>query len=363
MRCMKCGAENVENAKFCATCGASLDIAGAPADTAPAPMEAPGVPVEPSRHRGRKAAIVALAVAVAAAGGGAGYYYGVYRPNQEKIMQDQALKTEKCGVRVAVSAAGWDTSEGASRLALRVNGKTLAGDHVDRIMYVDSAGKGLELHRGSYEITVAGSPIAADGTVYALPQTVAKVKISAKVKKGATVVTSSKHKFELTPVEALDVTDEMLASAKKYAEGDKGAKKAGYHCDAETLVAAATKRRDDAVAAKQAADEAAAKAEQERQAAEEAERAAQEQAAQQKASDAAFAAVARKSLCIPDDLQGVTYKRSTSYYWEGAAMEVYPIIFYNGDGDVIAWADCREDGVPATGIMGYTPGKTYGHAQ
>ncbi len=359
MKCMKCGAENVGNAKFCAACGASLDIAGTPVDAAPAPMEASNVPAEPSRHRGRKAAIAALAIAVAAAGGGAGYYYGVYRPDQEKIMQEQALKTEKCGVRVAVSATGWDTSEGASRLALRVNGKTLAGDHVDRIMYVDSAGKGLELHRGSYEITVAGSPIAADGTVYALPQTVAKVKISAKAKKGATVVASSKYKFELTPVEALDVTDEMLGFAKKFAEGDKGAKKAGYRCDAETLVTAATKRRDDAVAAKQAADEAAVKAEQERQAAEEAERAAREQADKEKADDDAFVATARKALGIPDDLQGVTYKRLGSSYWEGAAMEVYSIEFYNSDGKLIASADCTEDGEPATSILGYTPGVSY----
>lgn len=349
MKCAKCGAENVGNAKFCAVCGAPLDTAEAPTGTAPAPTAAPAPAAAPapSRHRGRKAAIAALAVAIAAAGGGAGYYYGIYRPEQEKIMQEQALRTEKCGVRVAVSATGWDTSAGGSRLPLRVKGETLAGTKVDRIMYVDSAGKGLELHRGSYEISVAGSPIAADGTVYVLPQTVAKVKISAKIKKGATVVASSKYKFELTPVEALDVTDDMLAAAKKYAEGDKDARKDGYSCDAEALATAATKRRDDAVAAKQAADEAAAKAEQERQAAEEAERAAQEQAAKQQSDDDAFVATARRALGIPDSLQGVSYKRGDPSYWEGAGMETYPIEFYNSDGEMIASAYCTKDGQPA----------------
>lgn len=356
MKCAKCGAENTGDAKFCIACGAPLDVDGASAEAVSASAD---VSAASPRHRGRKAAIAALAVAIAAAGSGAGYYYGIYRPEQEKIMQRQALRIERCGVRVAVSAAGWDTSAGASRLALRVKGETLAGRQVNRIVYVDSAGKGLELQRGSYKITVAGSPIAADGTVYTAPSTVAKVKISAKVKKGATVVVSSKHKFELTPVEALDVTDDMLAAAKKYAEGDKDAGKDGYSCDAGALVAAATKRRDDAVAAKQAADEAAAKAERERHAAEEAERAAREQAAQEQSSDDAFAAKARKALGIPDDLQGVTYKRLGSSYWEGAAMEVYSIEFYNADGKMIAAADCMEDGTPATSILGYAPGVSY----
>ena len=133
-----------------------------------------------------------------------------------------------------------------------------------------------------------------------MPKTVAKVKISEKTKKGATVVASSKYKFELTPVEALDVTDGMLADAQKYAQEDKGAKEDGYGCDVEALVAAATKRRDDAVSAKRAADEAAAKAEEERKAA--------ESAAQEHAAEDAFVATARKGLGIPDDLEGVTYK-------------------------------------------------------
>ena len=261
------------------------------------------------------------------------------------------MKTEKCGVRVAISAAGWDTSAGGSRLALRVQGEPLVGERVDRVMYVDSAGKGIELPRGSYEISAVGSPIAADGTIYSLPKTVAKVKISEKTKKGATVVASSKYKFELTPVEALDVTDDMLADAQKYAQEDKGAKEDGYGYDVTALMTAATKRRDDAVAAKQAADEAAAKAEEEQKAA--------EAAAQEHAAEDAFVATARKGLGIPDDLEGVTYKLLGSSYWEGAAMEVYSIEFYNSEGKIIAGADCTKDGMPATSIHGYSPDGSY----
>lgn len=342
MKCKKCGKENLEEARFCAACGSALNAEGA----------SPEVPkAESTSHRGRTVAIAALAAALAVGGGGAGYYLGVYRPEQDRIAQEQALKTEKCGVRVAVSAAGWDTSAGGSRLALHVQGEPLAGKRIDRVMYVDSAGKGIELPRGSYEISAVGSPIAADGTIYSLPETIAKVKISEKTKKGATVVASSKYKFELTPVEALDVTDDMLAAARKYAEEDEGAKKDGYSYDVEALVAAATKRRDDAVSAKRDADEVAAKAEEERKAA--------EAAAQEHAAEDAFVATARKGLGIPDDLEGVTYKLLGSSYWEGAAMEVYAIQFYNSEGKVIAEADCTKDGMPATSIHGYSPDGSY----
>ena len=358
MRCKKCGVENAEHAKFCTACGAPLDAAGAPA-AVDVSTDGSSASAGSPRHRGRKVILAALALVLAASAGGAGYYIGVYQPEQERAMQEQALKTEKCDICLAVSAAGWDTSAGASRLALRVQGDTLAGDHIDNIMYVDSAGKGISLLRGSYTISAVGSPIAADGTVYALPDTVAEVEIPAEAKKDETIDASFEYEFELTPVEALNVTDDMLAPAKKYAEGDKDSEADGYGCDAEALVAAATKRRDDAVAAKKAADEAAAKVEQERKAAEEAERAAQEQAAQQQAADDAFAATARKNLFIPDDLQGVTYKRFGSYYWQGAAMEVYPITFYNSNGDAIAQADCTKDGLPATSIMRYIPGDKY----
>lgn len=174
MKCKKCGKENLEEARFCAACGSALNAEGA----------SPEVPKAGSTsHRGRTVAIAALAAALAVGGGGAGYNLGVYRPEQDRIAQEQALKTEKCGVRVAVSAAGWDTSAGGSRLALRVQGKPLAGERIDRVMYVGSTGKGIELPRGSYEISAVGSPIAADGTIYSLPETIAKVKISEKTKK------------------------------------------------------------------------------------------------------------------------------------------------------------------------------------
>ena len=70
--------------------------------------------------------------------------------------------------------------------------------------------------------------------------------------------------------EAAEGTDDQIAAAKKYAEEDEGAKKAGFNIDADALATAATKRRDDAVAAKQAEEEARRQAEEEARKAEEA---------------------------------------------------------------------------------------------
>ena len=81
MKCKKCGKENLEEARFCAACGSALNAEGA----------SPEVPKAGSTsHRGRTVAIAALAAALAVGGGGAGYYLGIYRPEQDRIAQEQA---------------------------------------------------------------------------------------------------------------------------------------------------------------------------------------------------------------------------------------------------------------------------------
>lgn len=165
-------------------------------------------------------------------------------------------------MRFSVSAQGWDTSAGASRLPVHITGKEERGKKVNTVRYVDSDGRGVELRRGSYEVEVAASPIAADGTIYAVPADKLDIKLREKAAEKKTIDAGD---VALEPVEASEVTDDQIAAAKKYAEEDGGAKKAGFNIDAEALSTAATKRRDDAVAAKQAEEE-ARKAEEARQA-------------------------------------------------------------------------------------------------
>lgn len=112
--------------------------------------------------------------------------------------------------------------------------------------------------------------IAADGTIYAVPADKLDIKLGEKTAEKKTVDAGD---VALEPVEAAEVTDDQIAAAKKYAEEDEGAKKAGFNIDADALATAATKRRDDAVAAKQAEEEARRQAEEEARKAEEARRA------------------------------------------------------------------------------------------
>ena len=113
--------------------------------------------------------IAAVVVALFAVGGGAGYYFGIYAPEQAREAAEQEALAAKHAVRLTVSAEGWDTSAGASRLPLHITGKEARGKKVDVVRYVDSTGAGVELRRGSYKAEVAASPIAADGTIYAVP--------------------------------------------------------------------------------------------------------------------------------------------------------------------------------------------------
>ena len=169
-------------------------------------------------------------------------------------------------MRVSVSAEGWDTAAGASRVPLQVKGREERGKKVNKVYYVDSAGAGLKLRRGTYTVIVAGSPIAADGTIYAVPDTEVEVKVDEKSAAKKDGVDATGDAVTLDPVPATDVTDEQIADAKKWAEGDKGAADADCTFDAEALATAAAKRRDDAAAAKKAGEEAAKRAEEAKQA-------------------------------------------------------------------------------------------------
>lgn len=277
MFCRNCGSKVEDGARFCPVCGESVVAEYEPStesqgDHQPAPA-AKAQPTMPAPAKGkcskRPLVIAAVVAALLVMGGGAGYYFGIYAPEQAREVAEREALAAKHAVRFSVSAQDWDTSAGASRLPVHITGKEERGKKVDAVRYVDSKGKGVELRRGSYKVEIAASPIAADGTVYAVPAE----KLSIKMGKKAAEKTADAGNVALEPVEASEVTDDQIAAAKKYAEEDEGAKKAGFNIDAEALATAATKRRDDAVAAKQAEEEARRQAEEEARKTEEAKRA------------------------------------------------------------------------------------------
>lgn len=275
MFCRNCGSKVEDGTRFCPVCGEPIAAEyEAPAESqgdyqpAPAAEAQPTAPVPAKAKRSKRPlAIAAVVIALLAAGGGAGYYFGVYAPEQARQAAEQEALAAKHAVRFSVSAQGWDTSAGASRLPVHITGKEDRGKKVDAVRYVDSDGEGVELRRGSYKVEVAASPIAADGTIYAVPADKLNIKLGEKAAEKKTIDAGD---VALEPIEAPEVTDDQIAAAKKYAEEDEGAKKAGFNIDAEALATAATKRRDDAVAAKQAEEEARRQAEEEAKKAEEA---------------------------------------------------------------------------------------------
>lgn len=275
MFCRNCGSKVEGGARFCPACGEPVAAEyEAPAESQGDHQPAPAAEAQPMKSapaKGKRSkrplVIVAVVIALLAAGSGAGYYFGVYAPEQAREAAEQEALAAKHAVRFSVSAQGWNTSAGASRLPVHITGKEERGKKVDAVRYVDSSGEGVELRRGSYKVEIAASPIAADGTLYAVPAEKLSIKLGEKAAEKKTVDAGD---VALEPVEASEVTDDQIAAAKKYAEEDEGAKKAGFNIDAEALSTAATKRRDDAVAAKQAEDEARRQAEEEAKKAEEA---------------------------------------------------------------------------------------------
>lgn len=57
-----------------------------------------------------------------------------------------------------------DTARGDSQMLIHIVGRTLKGQAVDEYQYVNSAGDGIELKPGDYELTVDEAPVATDGT-------------------------------------------------------------------------------------------------------------------------------------------------------------------------------------------------------
>lgn len=216
----------------------------------------------PKKKDPRKiAAIVAgVIVAIAVVGGGTWAFINYQHQQQEAAEQAQREKEEAIAkaehvVVIKVSGNGWDTSAGASRLPVHVEGTDSKGEKVDEVQYATFDGRGVNLRQGNYVLSVPASPIAADGTVFSVSNTQVEVSFTTKDKEGSEIDATGRGGFELTPVDALDVTDEQINKAYEYASKDTtdGAP------DADALKAAATKRRDDAVAAKKEADAKAAR--------------------------------------------------------------------------------------------------------
>ena len=179
--------------------------------------------------------MVAGVVAVALVAGGAGYVaWNGYQ--QEQAAAAAASAHTMMSVQIGVHAAGLDCSTG-SKIPVQVSGQDSDGSSVSETLYVDEHGRGIKLLPGDYTLSIAGSPIAEDGTIYTVPTTKAQVTIKSD---GQDL--SAQATFKLKVPSAETVTDDQIDAAAKYAE-EGGASSAAA---AKILQQAAITRRDAA---------------------------------------------------------------------------------------------------------------------
>lgn len=267
MYCTECGTKNDDGMQFCVQCGAPLDSAQ---------VDLSSQPLEPTQSalgnrlcnvsttrrsrqpKKRTRIIVAAMIAALVACGGASYYFGVYMPQSKQTTKKQkttAAEYSKHSVLISVSGDGWNTSEGASKLPIRVKGTDVNGSKIDKTAFVDSDGKGLELIPGTYGLVIEGTPIGADGSLWNVSDSSVKFKVKRALKDGEKADFREMAKLTLgDKIDPADVTDEQINAAEKLAERGGCDSKSS----AKALAAAARGARDAAVSAKQAEDASAA---------------------------------------------------------------------------------------------------------
>lgn len=195
----------------------------------------------------RRKLMVAGVVAVALVAGGAGYAaWNGYRQEQAAVVAANAHTM--MSVQIGVHAAGLDCSTG-SKIPVQVSGQDSDGSSVSETLYVDEHGRGIKLLPGDYTLSIAGSPIAEDGTIYTVPTTKAQVSIKSD---GQDLSTQASFKLKVPSADT--VTDDQIDAAAKYAE-EGGCSSAAA---AKILQQAATARRDAAANAVSASEAQAA---------------------------------------------------------------------------------------------------------
>lgn len=153
---------------------ASFSILDVPAQgaQAPAPTHRPDLAREEDAHRRSPLGPILIAfmagVIACSAIGNVWSHVEQQRKDAAKVEMsvEQSLgRTRSVHVSVEVKdGATWDTARGDSQMLIHIVGRTLKGQTIDEYQYVNSAGDGIELKPGDYELTVDEPPVATDGT-------------------------------------------------------------------------------------------------------------------------------------------------------------------------------------------------------
>lgn len=132
-------------------------------------------------------------------------------------------------VSFAFEASGYDSQTG-SGIPIHVEGVDLDNKTVSETLLVDAGSPGLELLRGSYDITVVGSPVTGSGGIYVVPDTVTHIEIA----EGNVTINGESFSFDqnegspielpvvvFTVIKPQDVTDKQIIAVRAWM-GDVG---------------------------------------------------------------------------------------------------------------------------------------------
>lgn len=163
------------------------------------PSETAGKNVRIDRRLGLTLGIVAVVLVIAFA------IVAAVAANAAKQGAVVASLNSRVGLTLKIDAKGLD--ERGSMVPVSVTGTTASGEAVDKVVYVDTEGKGIFVAPGTYELTIVGSPIAANGTIYEVPDSGIEVDVPAA---DEAVVEST---FKLKPISASKTTEEQIDDA------------------------------------------------------------------------------------------------------------------------------------------------------
>ena len=267
MFCAYCGSEMKDIAQFCPQCGKAVATVTESAPAMPLPQAAPK-PTQASAVRreaqdtkqaggmGKKPIIIAAVIAVAAV---ILVIAGVMIHNQ---MESDRLAS-KHALTIPVQVVGYNDATD-TRIPVQVVGTDYAGNAVDELDFIDSAGTGVQLTAGEYDVSFPASPLTASGTFYEPPAQPVHVTVADTLEKDAAVPSDAVASSTFTAKDILDVTDEEIQKALDYAaqdtEGVAGRAEANKNAVTELIEQAKQELAEQQAAAQAAAEAAAAEA-------------------------------------------------------------------------------------------------------
>lgn len=207
MDCPCCGAELRGGVRYCTACGVAVHGLSA----------ASALWIQSRKH----IVVVLVCMLTIALAGGCWLGLQLYQ-----AMSCFISAHSEHAIVLNISAADWDTDNGASRVPIHITGKTVDGITVDEVDYVASDGSGISLIQGVYTLEAAGSPIAADGTIYQIPCMSATLTLDDVFATGETInlaeLAEQDSILTFRPIDAGDMTNDEIYNAALLAVAYKG---------------------------------------------------------------------------------------------------------------------------------------------